>query len=362
MPSVFRDRAPGAARHSMREDRAMNDPQEKHEIWGTFSVKDHTRPGAFIADVIMYDQLVIPVPPSRWGNDKEEANAEWERWDKNGWDPPKQAQLLGILDNLAVPVEWNKKWRERWEKVATDRAEGTKQTAQALLGATGEALLQIVPAKARGAVAVMPYDSLDALKQDLGISNVRLTGNDLERGAHLPGHALMAIVGREFLVPEDPDKDEFELLRDAVRVARDPGYREARGHLHRSLNRFLHSSGETDAASIETAVKEMERGIDEMRRSEIWKKVRNGMRHSLFVGNTAMKAAAAPIGPAMAASAAISVGNYVAKEVLSSRDGRWDPRPYGALFVDAQQRLGLNAAGERATGVWERMLGRLAAR
>jgi hypothetical protein len=32
------------------------------ETWGTFSVTDHLGRRAFVADVILYDRLVIPVP------------------------------------------------------------------------------------------------------------------------------------------------------------------------------------------------------------------------------------------------------------------------------------------------------------
>ena len=333
----------------------MNGAAPKHQIWGTFSVVDHKRPGAFIADVIMYDKLVIPVPPSPSGDDKETAE-ERKRWEK--WDPARQAKLMGILGDLAVPVHWNRQWRDEWEKVAAGGVEGSKMTAGAL--ATGHVLLKLVPAMAQGAVAVAPYDSLEAMTKDLGITPGRLTGENLERGANLPRAALTAIVGRTFLVPEDPDKDEFDLLRDAVSVATDVDYREARADLNRGLDAFVNSAGKTDAASIEAAVKHMQRSIDAMRRANIWKRMRNAVRYSVFVGKTAMKVAAAPIAPMLLADTAISVADFTVNEVLAPA-GAKEPRPNGALFVDAQQRLGLNAAGERATGAWQRILDYLAA-
>ena len=42
----------------------MNGQAAKYELWGTFSVMDHLREGAFLAEVIMYDRLLIPVPPN----------------------------------------------------------------------------------------------------------------------------------------------------------------------------------------------------------------------------------------------------------------------------------------------------------
>ena len=50
------------------------------QVWGTFSVKDHCDPNAFVAEVMLYDRLVIPVPP-----DAEER----ERWEKSGWQPDR---------------------------------------------------------------------------------------------------------------------------------------------------------------------------------------------------------------------------------------------------------------------------------
>ena len=40
------------------------------ETWGTFAVDDHLGKRAFVADVLLYDRLVIPVPDAR----------ERERW------------------------------------------------------------------------------------------------------------------------------------------------------------------------------------------------------------------------------------------------------------------------------------------
>ena len=31
-------------------------------VWGTFSVRDHCRPGAFVREVLLYDRLVVPYP------------------------------------------------------------------------------------------------------------------------------------------------------------------------------------------------------------------------------------------------------------------------------------------------------------
>ena len=68
-------------------------------LWGTFSVADHTRVHPFVADVLVYDRLVIPTP----------ATGDESRWADKGWRPDAQAELIDILREgdrsrvLAVP-------------------------------------------------------------------------------------------------------------------------------------------------------------------------------------------------------------------------------------------------------------------
>ena len=47
------------------------------QLWGTYSVADHCNAYPFVADLVLYDRLVVPVPP---GGDK----MEWERWRDKG--------------------------------------------------------------------------------------------------------------------------------------------------------------------------------------------------------------------------------------------------------------------------------------
>jgi hypothetical protein len=337
----------------------------KHQIWGTFSVKDHVREGAFVAEALMYDKLVVPVPPRRGIGDakqRSEAEAEWERWKNEKWDPARQTQLLGILGDLAVPVEWDKQWQAEWLSIF----QSTRRTATEFLArnlafqVTGSVLLKLTPAMATGVIAVAPYDSLDQLNKDLGIQRRPLTGAELEKGSHLPGNSLTAIVGREFLVPEDPDKDDFQLLADAVSVAKSEGYREARTALHLWLKKFLTRKNETDAVSIAIAVEEMEKHIDALRKANRRQKFWSGIRRCLFVGKTVSKLAE-PLHPAIAAGVegAISVGEFVSNDMVGAPGGPDPGLPQGALFVDAQNKLGLTTKGDRAPSTWSRIFGQL---
>ena len=82
------------------------------ELWGTYAVSDHLRRRAFIADVLLFDRLVIPIPPP---NDTKELR----RWHEMGWRPERQRRLqrreaLAMLKRRALaaglPPEFSPHW------------------------------------------------------------------------------------------------------------------------------------------------------------------------------------------------------------------------------------------------------------
>lgn len=58
------------------------------EIWGVFSVEDFLRPRAFVAEVLLYDRLVIPYPTSD----------ERESWASRGLDLAVLERQMSLLD------------------------------------------------------------------------------------------------------------------------------------------------------------------------------------------------------------------------------------------------------------------------
>ena len=46
---------------------------------GEYTVRDHVPTGGFVADVLLFDRLVVPVPP-------EDEPGEWQRWIRHGWE------------------------------------------------------------------------------------------------------------------------------------------------------------------------------------------------------------------------------------------------------------------------------------
>ena len=166
----------------------MNETRDKYELWGTFSVMDHVREGAFLAEVVMYDRLVIPVPPdperAKTPEDRNFAEKQGPQWERNGWDPKRQQTLLSILKDIAVPIEWDRKRHERWAaEYEKSKRDAAQQFAEILAGwKTGEDLLDVLPAMAGGVVAVSPYDSLDDLKREFGITETSSVVERLQAG------------------------------------------------------------------------------------------------------------------------------------------------------------------------------------
>lgn len=332
----------------------MPDLVDKHELWGTFSVWDHLRRGAFLAEVVLYDRLVIPVPPdpgrAEARDDREFARAQWQRWLDEGWDPQRQLRLLEVLRPVAEPIEWDRQHHEEWASQFAAYAASRRTEAADLLGrmmagwATGQVLLSELPAKAAGAVAVAPFGSLDELVDELGISETDSLPQRMRASSDLPGELVSVIVGREFLVPDDDDWDELDLLREAVEVAASNDFREARRAFHGTMLDFVRD-GKTDYDSIKTAVEAMDDQLAQLdkltRRRKRWKRLDRGF----FFSQVALDVALAPVNPASLAHAGLAIGQYTASAKLGDPASPYTNGPAGALLHQAQEKLNRDRTG-----------------
>lgn len=322
----------------------MNETRDNYELWGTFSVMDHVREGAFLAEVVMYDRLVIPVPPdperAKTPEDRKFAEKQWERWDRQGWDPERQKTLLDILKPVAVPIEWNRERHELWAtEYEKSKRDAAQQFSEILAGwKTGEVLLNELPAMAGGVVAVSPYSSLEDLKRELGITEKSTKVERLQTGRGLPGNVISAVIGREFLVPEDPERDEFYLLREAVDLVQQVDYRQARADFHNAQQRFI-NSGKTDLESITTAVNAVAEHLDALKKITRRRRIWNGIRRAFFFTQIATGVITGPINLVTAGKAAIALGKFTVDERLGNPADPNSVRPGGALLLDAQRRL-----------------------
>jgi hypothetical protein len=91
------------------------------ELWGTFSVRDHIADRAFIADVLLYDRLVIPTLPEG------EPETEWPA----EWNLRKQKTLLADLGDIAIAIPWTKERHASWQTRFDDKSAEERRLARA---------------------------------------------------------------------------------------------------------------------------------------------------------------------------------------------------------------------------------------
>ena len=312
------------------------------QLWGTFSVRDHLSKGAFLSEILLYDRLVIPIPPK---NDP----AEWDRWNstkdasgenKESWDPQRQSKILDCLEGLVERVEWSAKYQEQWKLNWDKSRQGVaKQVARELAYQwTGKGLLNQVPAYAKGVVAASTHSTLAEVERELAIQR---TGP----GQKLDGNVISVVIGRQFFVPKNPKYDELDLLRAAANLARDEGFQKKRAAYNQWQQTFLDSDGLMDGASLKKALKEMNDQLTDHRKLVDDKKLWNGVRRAFLFVQVAVPIAVAatvvpPALPLAIGMGSLAVGAFTASEKLSSLNKKHE-LPGGAVLFEAQRKLDL---------------------
>jgi hypothetical protein len=130
------------------------------QVWGTFSVKDHCASNAFVAEVMLYDRLVIPRPPDE---------KERTRWQKEGWQPERLDQLLEILGERAYVIDWDDARQQKWSNRFHGGAEIAQATGDWAFAATRTELTSGLPKYVTGIQALTNYVSKQELEEDLGL-------------------------------------------------------------------------------------------------------------------------------------------------------------------------------------------------
>lgn len=321
-----------------------------HEIWATFSVKDHCYPGAFIAEALLYDHLLIPVVPTRRdGLSHDEADAEWERWKNNGWNPARSNQMVAILGNRATAIPWIDDLKKEWwhgmnptsETIGTALCEEVKKAQINGYFMTGTVLEKFAPRMAKTVVAATNYRSMEDLHHSTSIRRRVSPERPLTLGTAL------AVIGCELLVPNNPDQDDFQFLSEAVEVGSDRKYREKRNSLYQWLQGFVDEENLTDMRSINRAVSDLADLVSDLNVATGKQKVWKGFKQFFSFLKVCEKIAsvAEPAG-AKVAGATIAIGDFVLDSFKP--DLPIDSAlPVAALILDMQTKLGLTDKSAR---------------
>jgi len=255
------------------------------QLWGTFSVIDHIDTAALVADVLLYDRLIIPCPPPT-----EEAYKEWCR---RGWKPRTQARILRHIEGLYEPVFWDEGRRKRFQEL-TGRAPAASDMAlhaRAELGGymltqdmlRGEVETSLVQRKQQDGFGpedikvVSAYRSGEAFRRDFIISDpvpvpAQTDGRGADGGAEAeepakPGEKrlpdreaeIYRLVSRKLMLPAD--KDPEDALKRAVDLAKSEDYQRHRRRFHEyiDLRMAQRASPMADRVALEDGLTELEK-------------------------------------------------------------------------------------------------------
>jgi hypothetical protein len=298
------------------------------EVWGTFSVEDHMHERAFVNEVLLYDRLVLPVPPKA-------EPAERTRWTQNDWDPDRQDRLRAILRSadLVREVDWDARRRAEWKSRRDAASAAATEIGWAMSGTRTE-LMNGLPRHVTAVESVTAYGSVEEVERDLG---VRVGDGPTV----LPGGTLCAAIGWKFLAPKDPGprRSDEDQLRAAVELAADPDFRRRRASLMRWEREFV-ADGVTDPEAILAALTELEELVKEQcsaaKAARRETTVRFGFRLSpIPVGLAGAIVVAPPVGIAFAAGGAFLALGSAAIDWKYSRN-ELEPSP--AAFVHSAHR------------------------
>jgi hypothetical protein len=184
------------------------------ERWGSLSVDDHVDAAALVANVLLYDRLVVPVVTDQVDRD------EREYWTSKGWDPELQQDRLDMLGHLAVKRPWDAARRAIF-KTRVNEIEAERADASALeLTRRILAQEQVVdkPPGVQSVTVVAAYNSTASVRKDFIVEN---TESHLEAQGYLLSRRL-AVTDLE-----DPE----DSLKAAVILSSEPDFQLKRSDL-----------------------------------------------------------------------------------------------------------------------------------
>ncbi|MBS1857951.1 MAG: hypothetical protein JST11_21460 [Acidobacteria bacterium] len=246
--------------------------------WGAFSVIDHIDAGALAADVLLYDKLMLPVPPDE---------AEIRRWEKEQWQPGLQKQRLDLLGDLAEPIAWNTERQQVYQREmdrlreAGVKVNGYHMTGMVLAGESVD--------------VVAAYHSADAFRKDYPEET------EADKKAF-----LAYLLGQKFAVPKG---DKEEALKKAVKVARLPEFQEHRFAMYDWQQKVI-----VEGTPPEDAVRRMDLLLARYNRC-VEKAVKDVYYKFAFtLAGVALSLAAAPANPLAAGGALLAMTRFSAME------------------------------------------------
>jgi hypothetical protein len=326
-------------------------------LWGTFSVVDHLRRQPFVADVLLYDQLVVPIPSDE---------AEAARWSARHRQPDLQKELLEILGSHVVPVPWSLQLHDAWAArygeevdakpdnagVVEDLAHAVAFDANNVIAAresspsaqytraenpddpglmiTRMVLVDHINEKRdRALLARIPTASeVEAVTAYGSYRDFRERRGELVTGPGGSENPVFAF-NWPFLVPSDSKRPPRDLLKQAVELAETDEVALWREAVQRWRRDTL-LRGLTD----EQATKELEGLVSDYAKAARRLRIATRTRWAVaLTGAVAGIAAAAVFPPAGVVAATAALGGFIPKQSVPHR------LDAGAIFYEARRRF-----------------------
>ena len=227
----------------------MNPTRER---WGAMSVRDHISIAPFVTEVLLYDRLIVPVPP------EDDRDANWEQ----EWQPELLHECLDILkvktdrtDGLALTVPWDQTKRARFETrmstavaLATQRRDPTQgyymdpfQMTRTLLK---DEFRPALPHGVSKAWTVAAYPSAEAFRADFSDP------------ADARKAKLAVSISHRFFTPDRGDP-EHDMRRRAVYLSASDEFRRKRAQFYEWQEEIIEQQ-----ISDDKAVEELEQRLE----------------------------------------------------------------------------------------------------
>jgi hypothetical protein len=178
------------------------------------------------------------------------------------------------------------------------------------------------------------YTAIADLDQDLRLRP------SAEGEVPLYGGTALAIIGHEFLVPDDPRWSHEDLLRQAVELSSERASARKRANFWRWQREFFTDKGITDQSAIRAAVEEMEDLLEEEKAITRKKGIRTGTQFAFLAGSLALGMLGGPLTAVAIGGAFVSVGRFVADKLLEDQRGTTDAAV--SLLRDTKKHFGWN--------------------
>lgn len=298
------------------------------EYWATYSVKDHLEKRAFVADIMLYDRIVVPHPP----DDKERA-----LWADNGWDPDMLDQLLEIIGpDRSRKIPWDEYRKQEWQ----NRMAAADNLNQYAFQATRDVLTADLPPFVTGVQADLACSDPQNLKS--------VTGFRPRTEENVAGTALIAtVLGKRFLVPAaESYPDDIGALHSALALSADNEFKKKRRAYFRWQREFLEECSQFDRVweqgdreqIVAKAIEEMQDLIADEERALRIQRIKLGTLFTFTVtGSSLALIGSGPINPIGLAGAFVSVGAFVVDQLLEPAPA--NPPP-AAFFTSVNQHFG----------------------